>query len=108
MIAFLQENSVYSLKDGIGECEATVQIYVGEKEKQSMKKSAKIIHEKLQDSFIQVLPNMYHGEFSINHADDYVRKLLEIVNLMKNYTTYHIWKRYPDYLRKHFWKEHTF
>lgn len=45
MIAFLQENSVYSLKDGIGECEATVQIYVGEKEKQSMKKSAKIIHE---------------------------------------------------------------
>ena len=41
MIAFLQENSVYSLKDGIGECEATVQIYVGEKEKQSMKKSAK-------------------------------------------------------------------
>ena len=38
---------------------ATVQIYVGEKEKQSMKKSAKIIHEKLQDSFIQVLPNMY-------------------------------------------------
>ncbi len=79
MIAFLQENSVYSLKDGIGECEATVQIYVGEKEKQPMKKSAKIIHEKLQDSFIQVLPNMYHGEFSINHADDYVRKLLEIV-----------------------------
>lgn len=79
MIAFLQENSVYSLKDGIGECEATVQIYVGEKEKQSMKKSAKIIHEKLQDSFIQVLPNMNHGEFSINHADDYVRKLLEIV-----------------------------
>ena len=34
---------------------------------------------KLLDSFIQVLPNMYHGEFSINHADDYVRKLLEIV-----------------------------
>ena len=34
---------------------------------------------KLQDSFIQVLPNMNHGEFSINHADDYVRKLLEIV-----------------------------
>ena len=29
----------------------------------------------------------------------------KIVNLMKSYTTYHIWKRYPDYLRKHFWKE---
>lgn len=32
----------------------------------------------------------------------------KIVNLMKSYTTYHIWKRYPDYLRKHYWKEHTF
>ena len=32
----------------------------------------------------------------------------KIVNLMKSYTTYHIWKRYPNYLRKHFWKEHTF
>lgn len=26
MIAFLQENSVYSLKDGIGECEATIMV----------------------------------------------------------------------------------
>ncbi len=32
----------------------------------------------------------------------------KIVNLMKSYTAYHIWKRYPDYLRKYFWKEHTF
>ena len=32
----------------------------------------------------------------------------KIVNLMKSYTTYHIWKRYPDYLRKYFWKGHTF
>ena len=29
---------------------------------------------------------------------------------LKSYTTYHIWERYPNYLRKrkHFWKEHTF
>lgn len=26
----------------------------------------------------------------------------KIVNLMKSYTTYHIWKKYPNYLRKHF------
>lgn len=32
----------------------------------------------------------------------------KIVNLMKSYTTYHIWEKYPNYLRKHFWKEHTF
>ena len=79
MIAFLQENSVFSLKVGIEECEATVQIFVGEKENRLMKESAKIIHDKLQDSDIQVLPNMYHGEFSINYADDYVKRILEIV-----------------------------
>ena len=44
-----------------------------------MKKSAELIHKKLQNSSIQVLPNMCHGEFSINHAGDYVRRLLEII-----------------------------
>ena len=78
MIA-LQENSLYSLKDGIEESEAIVHIFVGEKENHSMKKSAELIHKKLQNSSIQVLPNMYHGQFSINHADDYVRRLLEII-----------------------------
>jgi len=79
MIAFLQENAGYSLKAGIEECEAIVQIFVGEKENRLMKESAKIIHDKLQDSDIQVLQNMYHGEFSINYADDYVKRILEIV-----------------------------
>ena len=32
----------------------------------------------------------------------------KIVNLMKSYTAYHIWKKYQNYLRKHFWKERTF
>ena len=54
-------------------------ILVGEKEKHVMKKSTKRIGEKLQDSIIEVLPNMYHGEFSINHADDYVRKIFEMI-----------------------------
>ncbi len=31
-----------------------------------------------------------------------------IVNQIKSYTTYYIWKKYPNYLRKQFRKEHTF
>lgn len=31
----------------------------------------------------------------------------QIVNLMKSYTTYHIWERHQKFLSKHFWKEHT-
>ena len=30
------------------------------------------------------------------------------VNRMKSYTTYYIWEKYPNYLKKHFWKERTF
>ena len=78
MISFLQENSVYSMKESIKDCVAKVHIFVGEKENQKMKKSATMIHEKLKDGFLYVLPNMYHGEFSINHATEYVKKLLEI------------------------------
>nr|WP_330418597.1 transposase [Roseburia inulinivorans] len=33
---------------------------------------------------------------------------MEIKNRHKYLLQYHIWKRYSDYLRKHFWKEHTF
>lgn len=32
----------------------------------------------------------------------------KVVNLMKSYTTYHIWQKHNYYLSKHFWKEHTF
>ena len=32
----------------------------------------------------------------------------KVVNLIKSYTTYHIWKKYTEYLKNHFWKEHTF
>ena len=32
----------------------------------------------------------------------------KIVNLLKSYTTYHIWKKYNKYLKEHFWKEKTF
>ena len=48
---------------------------------------------------------------------DYIHYMIEteptmsiskIVNLMKIYTIYPIWEKYPNYLRKHFWKEHTF
>lgn len=32
----------------------------------------------------------------------------KVVNLIKSYTTYHIWKKHTEYLKKHFWKEDTF
>ena len=31
-----------------------------------------------------------------------------IVRRLKQESTRELWERYPDWLRKHFWKEHTF
>ncbi len=79
MIAFLEANALYSIKPSIADCYAKSYVFVGEKENRAMRKSAKIIHEKLQGSLLQILPKMYHGEFSINHAEDYASTIREIV-----------------------------
>ena len=79
MIALLQANSLYSLKESIKSCEAKVFVFVGEKENNTMLKSAEMIHQTLRNSFLQVIPKLYHGEFSINHGKDYANKIREII-----------------------------
>ncbi len=79
MIAFLQANALYSIKPSIAYCSARSYVFVGEKENRAMQKSAKIIQEKLQGGLLQVLPKLYHGEFSINYADAYTSKILDII-----------------------------
>ncbi len=79
MIAFLEANAMYPLKESIRDCEAEVHIFVGEKEATVMKRSAGIIHESLKGSSLRILPKMYHGELSINHSKTYADIILEIV-----------------------------
>ncbi len=79
MIAFLEANALYSIKPSAADCSAKPYVFVGGKENRAMRKSAKIIHEKLQGSLLQVLPQMYHGEFSINRAEDYASTVRKIV-----------------------------
>ena len=79
MVAFLQANSLYSLKESIKNCTAKVYVFVGEKENNTMQKSAQIIHQTLQESILQVLPGLSHGEFSINQGKDYANIIREII-----------------------------
>ena len=79
MIAFLEANSLYRIKPSIRNCSAKVYVVVGEKENKAIQKSAKIIHENLQESALRILPKLYHGEFSINHTEDYVKEIQNIV-----------------------------
>lgn len=79
MIAFLQESSVYSMKESLGACAAQVHLFVGERENRRILLSAERLRETLKQSRLQVLPALYHGEFSINHADLYAKELRAIV-----------------------------
>ena len=78
MIAFLQENSLYSIKESLGRCKANVYIVVGEKEGFVMKKSARLIQKRIPGSTIEVLSKLHHGEFSINHAKEYAARIFKM------------------------------
>ena len=78
MIAFLQANALYSLKESIKNCTAKVYICVGGKENHAIQKSARIIHQALPESLMKVLPELYHGEFSINQGKDYANTIREL------------------------------
>ena len=80
MIAFLEASTAYPLRETLARCRAELHIFVGEKESRAMRKSAELLQKTAPRSSLTVLPGLYHGEFSLNHARDYaqtVRKLLQ-------------------------------
>lgn len=79
MIAFLQESSMYFMKKSLGECVAESICLSGSGKTNVSCFLARKLHETLEKSSLNVLPAMYHGEFSINHADLYVKELCAIV-----------------------------
>ena len=79
MIAFLEANALYCIKPSIADCSAKAYVFVGEKEHNAMRKSARIINDALSESTLQILPGMYHGAFSISYADNYAGTVREIV-----------------------------
>ena len=80
MIAFLQANSIYTLKESIKNCTAKVYVFVGGKENKVMIKSAQIINHALQGSVLQIIPGLYHGEFSINQGKEYADVIRKVVD----------------------------
>ena len=75
MIAFLRANTSYTLKESLNNTNADVRIYYGEKEIRGIKQSAERIKELLPNASVSELSGMVHGEFSINHAADYVKTI---------------------------------
>ena len=80
MIAFMKANTAYSLKESVSGCGAEVHVFAGEKENRSILSSAKAIKDTIPGSSLRILPGLYHGEFSINHAGDFADEVKSILN----------------------------
>ncbi len=78
MIAFLRANTSYGIKPGLRDCRARVRVVAGAKERKNMLRSAKMLQEIIPGSRLEIMDGLYHGEYSINHPDRYVRDLLEM------------------------------
>jgi hypothetical protein len=50
---------------------------VGEKEQKTMIQSANLLREMLQKSVLEIKEGLHHGEYSINHPEQYVAELRE-------------------------------
>jgi len=81
MIAFLIANSRYRVKETLADCEAKALVLVGSREQPVMKKSAQKLADCLPDARLEVMKGYYHGDFSLNHAEQYVEKLLRLVDM---------------------------
>ncbi len=78
MIAFLKANTGYALKASVRACAAETHVIVGGKENRRMRQSAKLLGETIPESDVNVLPGLYHGEFSLNRAEEYARMVRRI------------------------------
>ena len=78
MISFLKANSNYHLKN-IKTNKSKSIVIVGSKERPIMIKSAKIIHNELINSELEILSGYYHGDLSINHPNEYAEKVKKLI-----------------------------
>ena len=79
MIAFLKANTAYSLKDTFRKSSADIHVYVGEREVKEILRSAESICRMNPSSKLHRMKGLRHGEFSINHADEYANAIRQIV-----------------------------
>ena len=79
MIAFLKASTAYSMKASMAGCTAALHLFAGAKEVKGIKKSMTALHHALPASSATILPGLYHGEFSLNHPQEYVNALRTII-----------------------------
>ena len=80
MIAFLKANSLYAIKPSLSETGAKVKIVAGSKEQKSIRDSAKLLHNAIPGSSMEILPGLRHGDLSLNEPEQYRKILTDWIN----------------------------
>ena len=83
MIAFLKANTSYALKPALQNCRADVRVVVGGREPKEMLRSAALIHGSLPESVMEIKEGLFHGEYSINHPEQYAAELRDMLSRRK-------------------------
>lgn len=78
MIAFLKANTGYAPKRALRNCQAEIRIVVGGKERKTMLQSADLLHGMLRKSVLEIKEGYCHGEYSLNHPEQYAADLLKM------------------------------
>ncbi|MBP3870937.1 MAG: alpha/beta hydrolase [Faecalicoccus sp.] len=79
MIAFMKASTGYALKEDIKNTIASVHIFAGEKENREILDSAMQIHQMIPSGKLLILKGLYHGEFSLNHPQQYADRVIQII-----------------------------
>ena len=77
MITFLKANSLYTIKPSLSKSMARIKIVAGAKEQKSIRDSAKLLHQAIPESNMEILPGLRHGDLSINHPQIYAQMLTD-------------------------------
>ena len=77
MITFLKANSLYTIKPSLSKSMARIKIVAGAKELKSIRDSAKLLHQAIPESNMEILPGLRHGDLSINHPQIYAQMLTD-------------------------------
>lgn len=79
MIAFLQANSAYTIKPALSKTKAKVKIVAGSREQKGIRDSARLLHNAIPNSDMQILKGLRHGELSIRFPERYAELLRELM-----------------------------
>ena len=79
MIAFLQANSAYRAKPALSQTRSRVKIVAGGREQKGILDSARLLHDAIPNSEMEILEGLRHGDLSIHFPARYAAMLRDLM-----------------------------